>query len=198
MKRKLILWLMQTKTYSWALKHIIPFIRFSVYYTKFPGVKFYIAYDKLRPGDIVVSVDPKKLTSLLIPGDWAHAGVCVSKDKVFEIAEMTHKDYTKSTFFDFCKESERIAIFRCTDFDPPYTAKFVDNVKGFEGALYDTLFGMGIIALYCSELPYQADDERRMQVSLDDLAGLGRPYISPTGLTRGKNMVCIYDSSWTI
>jgi hypothetical protein len=119
----------------------------------------------------------------------------------WEISEMTHTDYTKSCWFDICKESDRVVILRCRDFDRKYTKKFIQNVKDLERATYDYGFELGIKALYCSELPYQADVEHRCAVTLDDMAGLGRQYISPTGFWNARigfrptgNMEVIWDS----
>jgi len=53
---------------------------------------------------------------------------------------------------------------------------------------------MGVKALYCSELVYQSDFERRLDVNLEDLAGLGRKYISPDGLYKAKNVRVVWDS----
>lgn len=200
LRRRFLLFIMQTKTYNWLLSKVIPFIRTTTYYPRFEGIHYHIAYDLMEPGDILLSIDEDKVTTALIGGIWPHAAVCVSKNNRFEVAEMDHTGYHKATLFDFCKVSSRIAILRCSDFDNEYTKTFIANVLSFEGATYDNQFyldaqlPLGVKALYCSELVYQADIEHRMKVSLEDLAGLGRLYISPTGLANGKNMVCIYDS----
>lgn len=185
---------MSTKLYAWLLKHVIPYIRFTTYYTDFPGHRFYSGYAILRPGDIILTQDRKKLTGKLIPGEFAHAALCVSKNKRWEVSEMTHDDYRKSTFFDICKESDRVVIIRCTDWDKEYTKKVVARCKSFEGSKYDAQFSLGVKALYCSELVWEADFERRLAVSLDDLAGIGRPYISPDGLYKGLNTHRVWDS----
>ena len=39
-----------------------------------------------------------------------------------------------------------------------------------------------------------SDFEKRLDISLEDLAGLGTPYISPTGLLRAKNCDVVWDS----
>lgn len=192
-RKFLLLRIMQTKTWSWLLAKVVPFIRFTMYYTDFPGFKFHEAYNLLQPGDYLVSIDRKKLTTLLIGGDWTHAAMCVSKDQIFEIAELTHKGYTKSTLFDFCKESDRIAIFR-PPYDPEYRNLVIEKCKSFSHLGYDDQFTLGVKALYCSELVYESDFMRVLQVDLEDLAGLGRPYISPTGLADCANATCVYDS----
>ena len=95
---------MQTKIYEYLLKNIIPYIRFTTYYTTLNGKKYHEMYEQLKPGDVILTTDKKKLTSLLIPGEFSHAAFCVSLDKKWETSEMTHEDYRKSCFFDLCKE----------------------------------------------------------------------------------------------
>ena len=173
---------MDSRIYSYLMSHVVWRIRFTVYYTQFPGWQYHKLYRELQPGDIVLSTDGKKLTTMLIPGVWSHAAVCVSKNQVFEIAELVHDGYRKSTFSDFCYESTRVCVLRPRAFDQPYIKKFIANVLGFEGAPYDTQFQLGVKALYCSELIYLSDEERLLNCNLEDLAGLGREYISPDGI----------------
>lgn len=185
---------MGTAFYRWLLIKVIPFVRFSVYYTSLRGWKYIRGYRLLKPGHILLGVDRKKLTSLLIPGEFTHAALCVDKGVEWEVSEMTHKHYTKSAFFDICKEADRVLILECTDWDDAYIEKVVSACRALEAVEYDVAFELGIEALYCSELVYKSDIEKRLQVSLDDLAGLGRPYISPTGLLKGKNVRVVWDS----
>ena len=96
--KRFIIWIMRTNFYFFFLKNIIPFIRFSTYYTKLKGKQYHKLYSQLEVGDIIVTVDKKKLTSLLIPGEFSHAAMCVSKDGLWETSEMTHSDYTKTCF----------------------------------------------------------------------------------------------------
>lgn len=197
MKKAFLLWLIQTRFYAWMLLKIIPYIRFTLYYTDFRGVDYHAGYEKLKKGDIVLGVDRRKLTHFLIPGTMTHAMACVGKrDQGYytEICEMTHHDFTRSMFFDVCKEADRIVIMRCSDFDEAYVEKFADAVWSHSDAKYDCEFELGGRNEYCSELVYESDVERRMKVSLEDLAGLGRQYISPDGLMFGVNMQCVYDS----
>lgn len=192
--KKLIAWFMSTRFYKWALYKVVPFIRFSMYYTKIRGWQYHQAYALLQPGDFILTIDKKKLTTILIPGEWTHAAQCISKDGIWEISEMTHHDYTKSCFFDLCKEADRLIIMRCVNYDPAYIDKVIEKCKSLSEAKYDVEFGLGVEALYCSELVYQSDVERRLDVDLSDLVGLGRQYISPTGLRNAKNCVVVYDT----
>jgi hypothetical protein len=196
MKRKLILRVMQTGFYAWLLLRVIPYIRFTTYYTSLRGWKYQRGYKLIQPADICLTLDRKKLTTLLIPGEFSHAAVCIDKGSEWEISEMTHTDYTKSCFFDLCKEADRVVILRCRDFDEEYRKNFIAATKSLELCKYDIEFSLGIDALACSELPFQADYEHRCRVSLEDIAGIGTPYISPTGWwnARKTNMDVIWDS----
>jgi len=194
MLKKFLRWLTRTSIYRYILINIIPYIRTTTYYTSFRGWKYKRGYVKLQKGDIVLTADKKKLTSFLIPGEFAHASLCVAKNSEWEISEMTHTDYTKSTFFDICKESDRVVILRCKEWDPLYLDKVVDKCKSFQDAVYDVSFVLGIKELYCSELVYQADFEYRLDINLEDLAGLGQKYISPTGLFKALNCEVVWDS----
>jgi hypothetical protein len=192
--RKFVLWLMQTTVYRYLITNVVPYIRFTTYYTSLRGWKYFRGYKKLEAGDIVLTLDRKKLTSMLIPGEVTHAALCVAKNEEWEIAEMTHSDFCHSNFFDICKESDRVVILRCKDWDEVYTKQVIEKCKTFKDAKYDIEFGLGIKSLYCSELVYQADFERRLEVSTEDLAGIGRQYISPAGLLKALNCDTIWDS----
>ena len=191
--RRTINWLMSTSLYKYLLKHVIPYIRFTTYYTSLRGKKYHVLYNQLQAGDVLLTIDRKKLTTILIPGDFSHAAMCISKDGFWETSEMTHDDYTKSTFFDVCKESDRVVIMR-----PKLSQQEIDaaieKCKSFEGAAYDSSFDLGIKSLYCSELIYQSYQGNSLGANLEDFVGLGRPYISPTGLYHAKNLTIIADS----
>jgi hypothetical protein len=185
---------MQTKFHSWLLKKVIPYIRFTTYYTSLRGWKYHRGYKKLRPGHIILSVDKTKLTTKLVPGEFTHASLCVDKGTEWEVSEMTHSDYTKSTFFDICKEADRVILLWCEDWDDIYVREVIKKCKLFCNATYDVEFVLGVLALYCSELVYHSDYEHRLKVSLEDIAGIGREYISPTGLRKALNVRVDWDS----
>jgi len=191
--RRTVNWLMSTRLYEYLLKHVIPYIRFTTYYTSLRGIKYHALYNHLQAGDVLLTIDRKKLTTVLIPGDFSHAAMFISKDGVWETSEMTHDDYTKSTFFDVCKESDRVVIMRPNLSQQKIDAA-IEKCKSFEGAAYDSSFDLGIKTLYCSELIYQSYSNNSLQANLEDFAGLGRPYISPTGLYHAKNLTIIADS----
>lgn len=186
-------YIMQTKFYKFMLKHVIPYIRFTTYYTSLRGRKYHKLYASLKHGDVILTIDKKKLTTLLIPGDFSHAAMCVSKDRDWEVSEMTHDDYTKSTFFDICKESDRVVILR-PQLDGEQIKDAVQKCKSLEGSEYDSFFDLGVKSLYCSELIYQSYEGNSLESNLEDFVGLGRPYISPTGLLHSKKLKLVIDS----
>jgi uncharacterized protein YycO len=192
--RKFVSWVMRTRLYRYLLKHVIPYIRFTTYYTNLRGAKYHQLYNVLKPGDVILTIDKKKLTTLLIPGEFSHAAMSVSLDEKWEVSEMTHTDYTKSTFFDICKESDRVVIMRCKTCDEAAITKAIEKCRSLDGAKYDVEFSLGIHALYCSELVYQSYENNLLQADLSDFVGLGRPYISPVGLYHAENLRMVMDS----
>lgn len=199
--RRFCLWLSNTNFYAFMVLKVIPHIRFTTGLTPTRGNQYHDAYNLIRRGDFIVTKDKNKMTSLLISGDWSHAVYFMGKlqdGEAYECAEMTHHNFTKSDFFDVVKESSEFAIYRCVDDDPEYCIKKTQFVKNhFTMAKYDTGFELGVRSLYCSELVYLADFEKRMKASLQDLVSLGRPYISPTGLSKAERVTCIYHSKNT-
>lgn len=197
-KTKVFVMLTETQTYKWFLFNVVPYIRFNFYYTSMRGWKYHRGYTLLEPGDIILTTDNNKFSTKIIGGEFAHAGLCLSKDGKFECAEMTHKNFTKSTFSDMCYEADRVVIVRCKDWDKDYVQeKIIPKCLSFKDAKYDTSFSfsLGNEFLYCSEMVYEADVEKRLKVDLDDLILLGRQYLSPTGLYKAKNVEIIWDSN---
>ena len=65
--RRLVGWGMQTRPYRYMLKHVIPYIRFTTYYTSMRGWKYHQIYNAVQPGDIILTTD-KKIISIDNPG----------------------------------------------------------------------------------------------------------------------------------
>lgn len=187
-------WLTTTPVYKYLLKKVVPYIRFSTYYTKMRGRIYHKGYELLQPGDVILTRDKFKLTTKIIGGRWSHAALCVSKDKAFEVAEMTHKDYTESTFADLCFEADEVAIIRCRDINEPYIQEMVKKCRSLKDAEYDVEFKFGEEFLYCSELIYESDFEKKWDVNKEDLVHLGRKYVSPTAYWNASNRVLVWHS----
>jgi len=211
---RFLFWLTGTHIYLWAMKRVIPFIRFTPYYAlpenkefKQWGALERRGYKLLQPGDIILCSDKYKFSSLIIGSATknvagekpyfvpSHVALCVGLGTEFEIAEMTHHDYTKSTWEDVTRGSTRVVIIRCKDWDKQYVEDtIIPMAKSFKNKKYDDRFEMGEATLACSELPYFADLEKRAKVDLSPVLG-DRPYITPVGWMLAKNVEIIWDSN---
>ena len=173
------------------MKHVIPFIRFTTYYTKMDGHKAMKILECAQPGDFILTVDKKKLTGMLIPGVVDHAALVVSKH---EAAQMTHKDFTVDHILNVLFESDRAMLMRIRGITDEYSKMMVDVAMSLNKATYDVSFKFGVDALYCSELVFVADIDGLMGADTSDLAGVGQEYISPTGLLVASNVICVFDT----
>lgn len=211
---KFLFWLVTTKVFDFLMLKVIPFIRFSVYYA-IPENKQFIkwgalerrGYKQLQAGDIILCIDNKKFSSRVIGAATknisgkepyfmpSHVALCVGLGTEFEIAEMTHHNYTKSTWEDVCRESTRVVIARCKDWDKEYVNDtIIPMAKSFKNKKYDNRFEMSTDKLACSELPYHADLERRAKLNLEPVIG-DRQYITPVGWILGENIEIVWDSN---
>ena len=208
-------WLTGWKIYGWMMKYIVPYIRFSTYYA-LPTNRNFIqwgaverdGYRHLAAGDIILAVDEFKFSSMVIGHATAqfaqktplfipsHAALCIAKNRNsdFEIAEMTHHNYTRSTWEDVTRTSTRVVIIRCKDWDETYIRDVViPTALSFHNRKYDDRFQMGTATLACSELVYFADAQKRLRVDLQPVIG-NKPYITPVGLMLAENIEVIWDS----
>jgi len=186
---------MRSRFYGFFLKYVIPEIKF--FHATGPN---WITKDTLRqlmrPGDVILSKSKFHLTNVIIKGKFSHAGLVVKKGK---IAEMKANDFDVVDIDSFTKHATRFALLRLKDWDHKYSREMVDRCMSFASAKYDKFFTLGVDALYCSELVYESDFDRRIKADLSDLVGMGQPYISPTGLYEAEGLTIIMewvDSSW--
>ena len=203
---------METKFFNFFLKEVLPRLRFSNTYSEMEGEDFKWIYELAQPGDILLSVDYKNLSTSLIGGDFAHAAVVIEKGLGrTEISEMVSEGYRESHIANFCYHADRVALIRIVDpkYTPQYIEKLIANVRSFEGDGYNRQFmphdnpdeywknkkGDKVYQFhYCSQMFTDADEDHVGDFNWGDLMGLGIPYISPDGLYRGKNIEIIFDT----
>ena len=191
---RFLTWLANTRLWRWIILKGLGYIENPFMDHGLPGNKFIEGYKFLQPGDMIQTSEKGRAVSFLIKGDFDHAAFCVGKNSTWEISEMVGSGYHKSNFYEICRNADRVRIIRCVDWDRNYVKRMIDRCKSFEGSKYDTAFSFGIKDLYCSEMIYHSDMEKRLKVSLEDIAGLGRKYISPDGLGKARNIKIIWDS----
>jgi hypothetical protein len=145
----------------------------------------------VKQGDFLLSSSKFKLTTLLIPGPVDHCAIAVSKD---EVVEMVGTGWRKITLKQFWDESSSQAVLRLKPWDEAYARAIADKALSLKNTPYDIHFNLGIEALYCSELCLVCDTENRAQFNLADIRGLGRKYLSPTGVYNAKGCEVVYDT----
>lgn len=178
---------MSTRAYRFFLKYIIPHLTF---FTA-TGPNYFFKErlrDAMKPGDVLLSKSSGHLTNILIGGNFSHASLVIDRDR---IAEMTANGFDVVSVDKFCSQTTRICLLRLSPEDALYGQKMAQKAMEFDNAEYDLDFTLGVETLYCSELCYQADFEHRFRCDLSDLAGLGKPYISPVGLREAKGLEAI-------
>lgn len=170
---------MSTKFYRFVLRYVIPEMKILHGVGPSYPVKQNIR-DIMQAGDIILSKSKYRLTNILIGGNFSHAALVVGPDR---IAEMSAKDFDVVNVDHFCEGCSSIMLLRLKNLSGEYGERMAKRCMSFDNALYDLGFSLGVEALYCSELVYQSDYEKRLQCDLSDLVGMGREYISPDGLS---------------
>lgn len=174
--KRLVLRLIATRPIQFFLSHILPRLRLSIAPPKMTGIAFVRFTTLIKPGDLVFSSDPSKLSSVMIPGIWDHVGIVNNEGM---IVEAHFPKVRKIHPFDFCHTSDFVGILRPF----PVTADMLaTKVDRFIGRNYDTLFRKGAESLYCSELVWECDESNSLGFDVSDAIGLGIEYLSPDGL----------------
>ena len=204
LKKKFLLWLIESKLYYWFLTRVSPQLRFTTQHAKIGGEAYLAAYRKLKPGDWIFTIDHSsfsgKVITALTGGEVSHCGIFRGYFEPWECSEMTSKNFTKSAFYDMIKSSDRVIIAHNPKWTDDYRKSMVAESSSYAHAKYDYWYDMankdekGVPLLACSELLYMSDFERTVRVNLEDVAGIGRPYISPQGLLNSPDLFIIYDS----
>jgi hypothetical protein len=68
---------MRTDLWEWLLRNVIRKIRFSWDYTKMTGKVYRAARQVIQPGDLIVTIDAARASSMGTPGKWAHGAIYV-------------------------------------------------------------------------------------------------------------------------
>jgi len=192
-RRRCLLTLRRGRVYTWLMWYVMPYARVSVCHTSMTTEKYLIASALIMDGDIILTTDNRALSTLCVPGDHTHAMLCLNTADVPMCGQMTHDGYGEVSFAEACFHSSRVVILRCPMFDWEYIDVVVNKCRSFKGTAYDTDFSFQNGKSYCSELIYQADVERRLNVVPSRAWGTGQPVVTPDDLA-ASNVIVIYDS----
>lgn len=182
-KRKVFWLLLDSWFVQWFLQKILPKIRFSTTYGGLTPPQFNWFLQTLKHGDVIVSKDSKKLSSKLIPGNWAHAAIAYqAPGESIKIAEAIWPKIKSTDLFEFAKECEDLMILRpkLQSDDAFFQGLTLRLLTQYIGRPYDTHFSRGPRRLYCSELIWRLLPEFRFDWS--DFADIGFEYLSPDGV----------------
>jgi hypothetical protein len=193
----LLIYAMDCRLYNWAMRWVVPRIRFTWHHAKLPDWKIRRGLTRLEAGDITLTYSRWQLTSMCIPGDLTHAALCVHGPFGSKFAEMVSTGWRSNDFIGVC-EASRVVILRCTDWDVAYIQQVINKCESFEGTRYDRQFGLSSWLLSCAEMIWHSDVEKRANVELSDLLGL-RKYITPNdyhvaAMDPRSNLQVIWDS----
>ncbi len=183
------------RIYAWLMWWVVCRLRFSLCHTSMTSEKYIEGDSQIQDGDVVLATDNRALSTLCVPGTHTHALLCIGQSPhgVMMCAEMTHTGYGEVAFAQACFHASRVVILRCPDFDSVYVRSVVRACRVFKGTPYDTQFDLDDDEVYCSELPYHCDFERRLQVVPSRAWGTGQKVIKPDDLA-AANVEVIYDS----
>lgn len=222
--RKFMFWFTRTRFYGWFMDHVMWRIAFTTTYLTPDNPKYkkwgplvYELRKVAKPGDFLFTINRKNLSGKIIGaataekhGDIsfvpAHVAHVVGNSNIApenhvpipEVIEMTHSNFTRSMLDDVCHESTAVLLGRCEDFDEKYVKEvFIPGLFEQDHKEYDDSFSMSEDKVACSEIGYHADEEKRLDVSLDPIVGLD-PYLTPMGVMRAKNMKIIWDSRYAL
>jgi hypothetical protein len=209
MYRKFVLWMLETKGFNLFVKNILPKLFWRTpKLPKNPEVE--MIYDKFIKaleqrfrsaenyrGIIMSCRDPSKVTGLLIPTDIDHSAVLIGYSyalRDYAIIEAVSGGVRVISLREFIRTAEAITAHVGESWDHVYRKKVSELAASYLGRPYDRKYQFGTEELYCSEISFDADFEKRCKYNLDDFAGIGREYISPKGITEAVGMVKIFDS----
>lgn len=186
---------MRTDLWEWLLRNIVRKIRFTWAYTSMTGRVYRKVARLVQPGDLLVTIDRARASSKGTPGEWAHGAIYIGPNG--EVAEMTGDGFQIVDLSMVCFHSDDIAVWRCRDWDDEYIHDVIlPTCFELKGTEYDPAFSLepedGKQPLYCFELWWAVDKEKRLKLKHDTI--LGEPAITGESLTEAENAFCVFNS----
>lgn len=189
---------MRSDLWEWLLRNFIRKIRFTWAYTKMTGKVYRAVRKVIQPGDLIVTIDEKRGSSIGTPGKWAHGAIyCGPKGQVAEMTDEENRPMF-ADLLDVCFHADHVAVYRCPDWTPEYVRDvIIPNCRLLAGRQYDRQFSLepeadGTQPVYCFEAWRVVDPEGRLK--LKEVTVLGEPAILGESLTQAENAICVFNS----
>jgi hypothetical protein len=180
---------MESSLYIWGMRWVVPRVRFW-FPPVLPEWKIRRGMSKVMRGDILLTIDRWKLTSICIPGGLKHAAVYLGWG---ETIEMICSGYNETDFPAVCRANRVVIVRPLPAWPQEYLDQFIDNIRSFKWTPYDRQFKPDPSAVCCSEIVVHADSEGRLNATPTDLLGIGRMCVTPMDLFE-SNVEGIWDS----
>jgi len=139
----------------------------------------------LANGDFLFTRRDYFLKNLVVPGRYHHVGFWDKERQV--VIEMQNEGYEETQLEDFLARYTEVVVSKCEKFDVSYRTKFVGNLRSYSSKEYDSNFSYNTKNMYCSEMGFQADQDRRMEYIPEKI--LWKTVIVPYGMFKSKHMV---------
>lgn len=160
---------------------------------KLYNTKYNKLYEKLKKGQLILSVNKLSITKLLIPGEFTHISFCVSKDINAELHSIYINGYTKESFKNLCLNSTRITIIECLDFTDKYIEKYIEEIQKYKEYDYNYNLKKNTDNIVCSDLILKADIDKKIKMPIGNNFLKNNMYI-PDAFLKASNINIVADS----
>ena len=206
--RSAVRWAVRTPAYKYVLNKVLPKWQWRKkkytpeamhwqYLCLIRTLNEYFRDVRYANGVVISTRDSSKVTGLIIPSDLDHSAIIERWSEQlqdFSIIHAVADGVQRGTLKELCTSCEGFVAHVGEDWDYDYRVSMVDRAVQMLGKPYDGSFKFGVEELYCSEIIYLADFDKRCKYDTQDLAGLGQEYISPKGITEAVGMTKIFDN----
>jgi uncharacterized protein YycO len=148
---------------------------------KVQGMDVYSIMNKLVPGAVLLTRTRGELTNLVIPGDFTHAAIALSKESIIEA---TGKGVNINDLITFMTSKDRVVMLYpkfCGEVEMKNAAALAST---WVGSPYDYLFDPDNKAFFCSELIQTAYEKTVKQMLFKRRYRMGLITVIPSDFAR--------------
>lgn len=140
----------------------------------------------MRSGDIALRRFDGYLNTLLTPGYWGHAGMCVENEN---IVHAVGKGVIIEDMLSFCR-ADSIVLLGLVDLASGESCKAVNKAYSLIGKEYDFEFDKGDNEYYCTELISECY-EKRFDKDFKEM--FGKSIITPDAIYKSDQTMPLYE-----